>query len=167
MIVEKYNYVLKQELEKHGVYHQAHRLLQTFHSPLLPKEEKEFEKLDRIQENAMKKAERKCRKLKMGKYQWTPDIQAMRDNLKYLTLSLSRKKGCHVGARVLINLSKKAKVSVVNWSIGKIEKEIYEMTSKFNKMKKHHIEHHKSYLEDLAITLAKQKKTTKSAMVKQ
>ena len=61
-IVDKYNYVLKQELDKHGVYHQAHRLLQTFHTPLLPKEEREFEKLDKIRESAMKKAERKCRK---------------------------------------------------------------------------------------------------------
>ena len=73
-IVEKYNFVLQEELQRHGAYHQAHRLLQSFHTPLTPKEQKEYEKLDKIRENAMRKAEKKCRKLCMGKYQWSPQM---------------------------------------------------------------------------------------------
>ena len=113
-IVQKYNYVLQEELQKHGVYHRTHRLLQSFHTPLTPWEQREFEKLDKIREKAMKKAERQCRKLRMGKYQWSPALQKIRDKLQYLNLSLSRKRNCHVGARVLINLSKKTNLNVTD-----------------------------------------------------
>ena len=57
-IVKKYNYVLHQELDRHGAYHRAHRLLQTFHNPLTKKEATEFEKLDEIRVAAMKTAEK-------------------------------------------------------------------------------------------------------------
>ena len=166
-IVERYNYALHEELQKHGVYHRVHRLLQSFHTPLTPKEEREYEKLDQLRAEAMKKAERKCRKLKMGKYQWSPQLQEIRDKIKYLTLSLSRKRGCYVGARVLINLSKKVHMNVAHWAVEKLEKEIYDTTGEFRKMRKHHVEIRKSYLDDLATTLAKHKKVKKSAVVKQ
>ena len=166
-IVKKYNYVLRQQLDKHGAFHRAHRLLQTFHTPLTKQEEKEFEKLDKIRVAAMKTAEKQCRKLRMGKYEWTPALQALRDKIRYLRLSLSRKKGSYVGARLLINLSKKVKLCVLSWSITKIEKELYETTGTFRKMRKNHVQDRISYLDDLAIALAKEKKTTKAAMVKQ
>ena len=57
-LVEKYNFILHQELDKNGVFHQAHRLLQQFHTPLLISEEKEFEKLDKLREKAMRYAEK-------------------------------------------------------------------------------------------------------------
>ena len=115
----------------------------------------------------MKKAERQCRKLKMGKYEWTPELQAVRDKIRYLQLSLSRRRGSHVGARVLINLSKKVNCCVLSWSINKIEKEIYDTTATFKKMKKTHVQKRQSYLDDLATALARQKKTKKSSMIKQ
>ena len=67
----------------------------------------------------------------MGKYQWSPQLQKLRDKLRYLQLSLSRKRGCHVGARLLMTLSKQVNISVIAWSTSKIEKEIYETTAKF------------------------------------
>ena len=166
-IVEKYNFVLHKELKKYGAYHRIHRLLQSFHTPLTPKEEKEFEKLDKICKKAMEKAEKSCRKLRMGKYQWSPELQQFRDKIHYLQSSLSRKRGCHIGARVLINLSKKVKLNVADWKIAQLEKEIYSITGQFKALKKHHVEKRKSYLDDLAIALARKKQTTKASMVKQ
>ena len=166
-LVKKYNYILHQELDAKGVFHRAHRLLQSFHTPLTIPEEKEFEKLDKLREKAMKKAEKQCRKLKMGAYQWTPELQRMRDKVKYLRLSLSRMRGCHIGARVLVNLAKKVKMNVEYWTPAQIKKELYNVTKTFEKAKKHHVQKRQTYLDDLATALAKQNKTTKASMVKQ
>ena len=103
----------------------------------------------------------------MGVYQWTPELQLMRDKVKYLRLSLSRLQGCHIGARVVLNLSKKVKMNVVSWNQDRIKKELYNTTKAFEKEKKHHVQHRKSYLDDLATALAMKKKLTKSVVVKQ
>ena len=166
-VKEKYNFILHQEMDKHGAYHRVHRLLQTFHTPLTPWEEREYEKLYQIRENAMKKAEKECRKLKMGKYEWSPQLQRLRDKLKYMNLTLSRKKGCHVGARQLVTLSKKVKFNAVNWSINKLEKEIYETTGEFRKLRKHHVKERQAYLDTLASRIASTNNQKKLSVIKQ
>ena len=65
-IVEKYNKELYNHLDAHGVFHRTHRLLMRFSTPMTEQQIREFEKLDKIRNLAMIRAERKCRNLKMG-----------------------------------------------------------------------------------------------------
>ena len=92
-IVKQYNNVLKEELQCHAMYHRAHRLLESFHEPLTQKEEKEYKKLDKIREKvrekAMKKVKEKCRKLWVGKYQWSPQYDV---GLYYMSNSKKQEK---------------------------------------------------------------------------
>ena len=55
----------------------------------------------------MKKAEKSCRKLKMGNIAWSPKIQMVRTTIEYIKLTIRRKKGKKVSARYLIRLSQK------------------------------------------------------------
>ena len=166
-IVQRYNTLLHKRLLKHGVYHRAHKLLQTFHSPLLPAEEQELEKLDRIRVSAMVYAEKHCRKLHMGKYKWSPVLQKARDKIKYMKLSLSRKNGSHVGARMLSRLSKRLGISVEHKSKSEITEELYKATVTYKKLRKSHETLRTTHLSDLAAALAKQNKAKYSSIVKQ
>ena len=68
----------------------------------------EYEKLDEIRIKGMEKAEKKCRKLRMGKHQWSTTLQLARDKLRYTKLTLSKKMQRRVSTRLLIRLSKKS-----------------------------------------------------------
>ena len=59
------------------------------------------------------------------------------------------------------------KFSVVGWTIDNMTKELLEVTKEFDKMKKQHVEIRKSYIDDLATAMARDKKTTKAAMIRQ
>ena len=55
-IVQKYNYILQQELEVYNVYNRVYKLYTTHSTPMTHSECKEYDKLDIIREKAMKKA---------------------------------------------------------------------------------------------------------------
>ena len=101
-IVNKYNYLLEQEFEKHNVYGRALKLYNEFSDKLTPDQCLEYEKLDKIREKSMKKAEKGCRHLHMGAVPWSPTIQHARTCLQYAKLTLRRKLGRNVSARFLI-----------------------------------------------------------------
>ena len=70
-------------------------------------EKKEFEKIDKLRYNGMKLAEKKCRKLKTGAIAWSLPYQHAKNTLRYTKLTISRKLGTKIGARLLTRLSKK------------------------------------------------------------
>ena len=93
-IVKTYTESLNAYLTDNGFFSRLAHLSQEYTVPLTPNQEKEYEKLDIIRQIGMTKAEKNCRKLCLGRYQWSPIFQIARDRIKYFKLSLSRLRGC-------------------------------------------------------------------------
>ena len=108
-IVQRYLDILDGYLAAHKVYSRLRRLISTHieGSPLTTDQAKEYEELDNIRESGMIHAEKHCRKLRMGKVQWSPAMQQARDTITFWTLIRRRLKKCKVGARRIVRLKKK------------------------------------------------------------
>ena len=108
-IVDRYCELLDGYLAAHKVYSRLRRLTGTYNNgtPLTEAQAKEYEELDAIREVGMKYAEKHCRKLRMGKVQWSPALQKARDTITFWTLIRRRLQRCKVGARRIIRLKKK------------------------------------------------------------
>ena len=87
-IVDRYLDILDGYLAAHKVYSRIRNLMNTYEarSPLTPAQAKEYKELDRVREAGMLHAEKKCRKLRMGKVQWSPALQKARDTITFWTL---------------------------------------------------------------------------------
>ena len=72
--VKNYNSILQRFLRTHKMNEQAQTLKDSVQLPLTPSQQEQFEELDRRIVQGMKLAEKKCRKLKMGGVQWTPQV---------------------------------------------------------------------------------------------
>ena len=109
-IVAKYNAVLEEEFDKCDIYNRSlalyNRAMDT-QTSWSQEDGIEYDKLDKLRDKAMKKAEKKCRKLHMGAVPWTPEMGYIRKKIHYIKLVIRRKKGRKVSARTLIRLQKK------------------------------------------------------------
>ena len=79
-----------------------------------------MKKLDRLQIQAFRFADKNCRKLRMGKVPFSPDdVQIEGRRISLWTLVIRRKVGYHVGTKTTKRLAKKCEI-----------KKTYNMTSK-------------------------------------
>ena len=85
-IVDKYNTVLEEEFEKFDVYTRALELYNECSDTSTATQCAEYKLLDAIQTKAMKKAERKCQRLKMGAVPWSPAIKRACKLIQYIKL---------------------------------------------------------------------------------
>ena len=72
------------------------------------------------------------------------------DTIQYLKLTISRKKGCKVTARLLIQLAKCLKLNEEKESIEGLEKKLGQAYDRFKELKKSHKKLRHTFLEDLA-----------------
>jgi hypothetical protein len=79
--VKRYNKRAKKELLRLKVPHKLFQLEAEMHYPPTSDKIKRFNALARIQHDVRTGAENKCGKLKMGKDQWSPKLQILRDTL--------------------------------------------------------------------------------------
>ena len=61
----------------------------------------QYDVLDEMRLLAVLEADKRCRKLKMRQKQWTPDFQAVREEVKLRNLVLRKKRGARVSGRYL------------------------------------------------------------------
>ena len=149
-IVNKYNHELEKYLRERKIFTRLHNLFNTFTAPLNDAHMKELEKIDYIREEGMLFAEKRCRKLKMGGVQWSPEIQKAMDTIRYIKLCITRKKNRKVGARVLIRMSKKAGVYLEHANLEELSRNLNKAYNEYKKLKKENQGLRKKYLEDLA-----------------
>jgi hypothetical protein len=71
-VVKKYLNELDKHMKKYNAYERIRSLHQEAKYPITREVKEEYEKLDEIREKGMLKAEKKCRKLKMGSIKWSP-----------------------------------------------------------------------------------------------
>ena len=148
--IKKYNTALNEYLNYNGFYPRLNELLTTYSNPLTNEEKIEYEKLDEIRIRGMKKAEKKCRKLNMGKYQWSVDLQKARDRLRYAKLSLSKKSTKRVSTRLIIRLSRKTSLQYEDCSVEELKEKIRKHTLDYVVAKKNSEGLRATYLEELA-----------------
>ena len=111
---------------------------------------RDFEHLDSIREAAMHKAEKKCRKLKMGGKQWSPALQRGRDKILLWTLVLRRLLGRNISAKRIIRLKKKLKIidTLVTQDIAKAN--INQAYKEYKTLRKKDVQLSRTYRDDLA-----------------
>ena len=165
-IVNKYNAILQEEFEKNDIYLRALNLYNEYTDTLTAEQMQEYDELDALREQAMVKAEKKCRKLHMGAVPWSPTIQAARDKVQYIKLTLRRKKGRNVGARFLMRLSKKVGLNYCHTSITKLAKKLYEALQDYKRKKKEAHNLRESFLEYLASSLEKDGQGKKASNIR-
>ena len=129
--VKKYNKILDTYLSRNDFYTRIHSLMVNYTSPLSAEQIIEYEKLDNLRHNGMKIAERKCRKIKRGNHSWSIPYQEARDKLRYIKLTMARKKGNKISARMVVRLAKKVGFNASKWTIDRLDVELKKAQNEY------------------------------------
>ena len=166
-IVNRYNQILLEEMRQHKIFTRLNSLYNSFQVPLTWEQRVELEEIDRIRVDAMILAEKKCCKLCMGKYDWSPRLQHLIETTRYLKLTLSRRKGVNISARLLIRLSRRLNLNCETWNNKDTTKLLLDPKKEFKQAKKDHSKLRQTYLEDLAEELERSGNGTKASHLRQ
>ena len=153
-IVQRYNKLLEEELQKHDVFNRTNKLFQRFSNPMTKKQIQEYEKIDNIREAAMIYAEKHCRRLYMGGVKWSPQVTSQRVKIDYLKACISRRKGTKINTRTLIRKSRKAKFDASGMDMYTLSSMLDKAFKEYKRIKQQHVQARQSYLEDLAEALS-------------
>jgi hypothetical protein len=165
-VVSRYNSVLEKFLTTHGVYNRIYNLFHNFSTPLTLDQEIEFEKLDRLREQGMMLAEKKCRKLRMGGLRWSPMLQAARLTILYYKLTLAKRTDRNISSRFLIRLSNKVNINAMHMSKPQLVQAINTSFDNYKHIRVQHKELRRSFLDDMASALAADGKGHKANIIK-
>ncbi len=167
-VVEKYQMEVERILLSEGAFHKAKRLQDYVQvtGNFDAKAASAFEVLDTIRVKAMKRAEQRCRKLKMGGKQWSPALQRGRDTILLWTLVLRRSLGRHIGAKRILRLKKKLKVSNTLVSTARAQKEIELAFKAYKVLRKKDTQLSKSYREELARAKAEEGNSSVAGIIR-
>ena len=149
-IQHRYVKVLTTFLEKHNVFERSSNLFSHLSSPLSAEHISEYECLDKLRAKGMHLAEKKCRKLFLGGKSWSPVLQQARDTIKYLSLCISKLKGCKVSTRVLIRMSKSLHIYCEGQTLLSLENSLSSAFEHYASIKKDHRQLRNTFLENLA-----------------
>ena len=125
-------------LRKHNLYARVFNLASDTKQgePLTRKQIKEYEEIDRRRVQGMKFAEKKCRHLRVGCVEWSPELEEALDTHRYWHLSLLKKKGHKISARRLVRLANKwAIVKELTATEETLQKLVAEAFKAYSKIK--------------------------------
>jgi hypothetical protein len=106
-IVRRYLQLFEEFAQRHQLPERAFALQEQCSYPLAPLHAAEWEAIDSLRVQGMLYAERRCRKLRMGGVLWSPEVQHNMDVILLWQLVCKRRKGVHVGSRVIQRLATK------------------------------------------------------------
>ena len=152
-VVKRYQTVLSDYMVAHKVYARLKILRKgiILGQPLTEEQAAEYEKLDSLRDTGMKKAEKQCRKLKMGGYQWSPALQTARDTILFWTLIRRRLKRCKVGARRILRLKKRLHLRInTNLPLETVELQLNKAYKRYKVCRRNDKALRRNYLEELA-----------------
>jgi len=134
----------------------------THSTPLSLSDIREYEKLDGLRLQGMFKAERDCKKIKLGRLRWSPKLQEARDKVKYYRLSISRFKVRKVGARVLVRIQQRCNFNIPI-TLMEAHGLLSQALSEYATIKLQHSQLRATYLGDLAIACANNGDSSKAS----
>lgn len=149
-VVKRYIDTLHELFKHHNLYGRVRNLRQSIEDSLTEKQAEEYEEIDGIRERCMKRAEQKCRKLKMGGRKWSPELQNARDKIKMWTLVRRRCKNCKVSTRTIIRLNKKLEVNTKNATLQQAQEALNKAYLEYKALRIQHEDLNKTYRERLA-----------------
>ena len=169
-VVQRYQEKLEIFLKHHNFFRRLKRLRQSCSpgTPLSPKEGKEYDALDKLREKGMKRAARKCRKLRMGGRKWSPALQQARRTILFWTLIRRRLRKCRVGARRIIRLKKQLGIKrPTNIPLAEVETLLDRAYKKYKVCRSNDTELRLNYQETLANAKAAAGNTKACTMLKE
>ena len=100
-VVKHYLEVYRVEILQFDMIGLAKRLQERAGGIPLHNVKNQYDVLDEMRLLAILEADKRCRKLKVGQKQWTPDFQATREEVNLWNLVLRKKRGARVAGRYL------------------------------------------------------------------
>ena len=147
--VGKFNKVYGDHIKHHRLLQRAHRLRETASKPLTANQAQEYEFIDELMVIGMKKADKQCRKLRMGETQWTPTVTANNLTINALQLIIKKRKGGRVKTSLIKRKLKAANLprATLTEPMNVIRQMEAEAHSNRREYKKDHIEHRNQWLK--------------------
>ena len=123
--------------------------------PLTPKQKKVIEHIDKCRTMAILKAEKGCRKIRMGNIPYSPKIGEIRREIEYWNLAMKRRAKKKVSRRYMERVKKKAglgNTDVKNLTNEQLQEKLSLAKERYNELKKMAPELRSTFLEqDLTI----------------
>ena len=152
-VVERYNTLLHTYFKDHDLYNRVKTLEKSFvaESRWTPQLTQDYDEIDKIRENGMLYAEKKCRKLRMGGVAWSPVIQKARNTILFWTLLQRKRRKCHVSMRRILRLKKRLGIKKEHLlSDLELSNKLDAAYKKYKKLKKRDMEERLNFQEALA-----------------
>ena len=164
--VSKYKTTLQKYLRKHKVKEKVIALKNTVTIPMSQEHIIQFEKLDTIRLEGIRHAEKKCRKLKMGKVPWSPELSKARKEIEYWNMLLRKKKSLKTNTKKLIRLGKQLKIKEKeSGNIESVIRKRKEAYQKWKQLTENAESMRMKWLEDLAESLEAKGKGKKAKIL--
>jgi endonuclease/exonuclease/phosphatase family metal-dependent hydrolase len=153
--VKKYNQVLWDKVEQQGLMVQVERL--TSNQLNHKAKANQWEKIDKAMVKFRLMAEKKCRKIKVGRVQWTPELARLRLIKKFWVLAYRRSSKYAIDFKFFSRIARKLnKDPKTNWQIGDIYDNIKQAKEDLKAYKRKHINKRSSWLDNLALAMAQE-----------
>ena len=138
-VVEKYNSSLNRQLQNQGTFSTFHQFQIQHKSNMLNNEEaiSKLNKIDNSITNAVRYAEKRCRKLKFGEVPYTPQLSMAGKTINLWNNVIRKKKGCKISSRYINRIAKKLGIQKpMTLSLSDCEKERKLISAEYRKIKK-------------------------------
>ena len=136
-IVNKFCKNYQKYIEQSNLHIKLTNLANSINGPLSPTQQSQYEAIDKKRVLFALKAEKKCRKFKMGGVEYSPKMQHQRDRISLWTAVLSKKKGNRVSTRLITRLEKRTNTSnTLQYSIQQIKTELTDAYAQYKAIKK-------------------------------
>ena len=146
--VKSYNLNLQKYIRIHNPDARAQALKETARQPLTDQQQKEYEEIDKLTVEGMKQSEAKCRKLKMGGVQWTPQVSTNFETINVIRMLIKKKSGGKVRTALIRRTLEKTNLDGSTLTKPVHELQIMEADIHMNRIyyKKNHVTHRKKWL---------------------
>jgi Reverse transcriptase (RNA-dependent DNA polymerase) len=167
-IVKQFNALRHKFLKKSKLYEFINQFPPPEEFQLLPNWQTLLEECDKIRCDSMEYADRHCRKLKMGKVQWSPELQTIMLRISYLQrCRLKYIKGYEVNSRTLYKAFTRTDYTTKYEDRESIISQLKIEFTNYNKLKKDAETLRYNFLEQLAEAKADHSTQKKSSIYKQ
>ena len=161
----RYLKLYEASLKELQLFERLDQLTQRISNPPSPADVKEYNNIDLLRTRAMLKAERHCRKMKMGGVPFSPDYNDTRKRIAAWTLLVKRLEGERVNSRYLRR--KMHQADITDYSNITLEQALAERKEAYleNQTLKSNTARRETWLESVAGALAAEGKLTKEQCI--
>jgi hypothetical protein len=168
-IVTNYHSTYNHLADKFNLLSKVNDLMTKATYPLQLHLQQEYERLDQIRCQITTEAEKKCRKLRKGQVVFSLALQQAMRTIKVYTLLHRKAEGRKVSSRLLSRAIHKANLTpaVHALSIADLKVQLQESYKQYYTIKKNHVAHRHTHLEELAQALAEENNNDKATTLLQ